>query len=248
VLLMSSFTIYPAIDLRRGQVVRLVQGDPSRQTIYADEPGAIARRWIEAGAAWLHVVNLDGAFGDSDRENQAALTAILAEATRLSPPGKVQLGGGLRSLADLERAFILGVDRAILGTAAVEDPSFVEQALRQFGAGRLALAIDVHHRQLRVRGWQAGSRIDPTALGVWFARLGGRTAIYTDVSRDGLGRGVNVSAARKLSEASRLEVIASGGVSSQEDVQRVRQAGLQGIIVGRALYQGQVDLRELLSC
>lgn len=245
---MDSFTVYPAIDLRRGQVVRLVQGDPTRQTIYGNEPGAVARRWLDAGATWLHVVNLDGAFGQGDRENQAALRAILAEAGRASPPGKVQFGGGLRSLAELEGAFALGVNRAILGTAAVEDPSCVDQALQKFGGERVALAIDVHQGQVRVRGWQQGSRVDPIALGRWFAGLGGRTAIYTDISRDGLGSGVNVAAARQLAEAGRLAVIASGGVSSKEDVQRVRQAGLDGVIVGRALYQGQVDLKELLSC
>jgi phosphoribosylformimino-5-aminoimidazole carboxamide ribotide isomerase len=247
-MLMTSFTIFPAIDLRRGQVVRLIQGDPNRQTIYGNEPGEMARHWFDEGAVWLHVVNLDGALDEVDMENQAALNTIISEARRAVPLRKVQFGGGLRSLAKLERVFVLGADRAILGTAAVEDPVFLELALREFGGDRIALAIDIHNGQVRVHGWQQGSLVDPSTLGKWFMELGGKTAIYTDVSRDGMGSGVNIESARQMAETSGLEVIASGGVSSHEDVQRVRQAGLNGVIVGRALYHGQVDLRKLLLC
>ncbi len=245
---MGSFTIFPAIDLRRGKVVRLSQGDPSRQVIYGNEPGAFARRWLEEGALWLHVVNLDGSFDEGSIENLEALKTILSEASRANPPGKIQFGGGIRSLDEVDKAFSQGVDRVVLGTAAVEDPDLLEQALGQYGGSRIALAVDVHEGEVLVRGWQQGSRVDPTSLGKRFAGIGGKTAVYTDVSRDGMGTGVNVEAAQRLAERCNLAVIASGGFYSKEDVQHVRLASLAGVIIGKALYQGQVDLKEILSC
>jgi phosphoribosylformimino-5-aminoimidazole carboxamide ribotide isomerase len=247
-MLMGDFTIFPAIDLRQGKVVRLTQGDPARQSIYGNEPAAFARRWLEDGAHWLHVVNLDGAFGEGSSENLDALKAIAAEAARAKQPGKVQFGGGIRSLYEAEEAISLGVDRVVLGTAAVENPALLERALRQFGFERIALALDVHEGEVRVRGWQQGICVDPASLGMRFAGLGGKTAIYTDVSRDGMGTGLNVKAAKQLAEQCQLSVIASGGFDNEKDVRRARLSGLDGVIIGKALYQGRVDLKEILSC
>jgi phosphoribosylformimino-5-aminoimidazole carboxamide ribotide isomerase len=191
-----TFTIYPAIDLRGGHVVRLKEGDPARLTMYSDDPAETARRWLEAGATWLHVVNLDGAFGESDEANRSALESILKVGMH------IQFGGGIRSLASVERALGLGVSRAILGTIAVEQPEVVAEAVKICGAESVAV---------------------------------------------GLGSGLNIPSTRALADASGLEVIASGGVHTLQDVVVAREANLAGVIIGRALYEGTIDLKEALK-
>lgn len=236
---MNEFTLYPAIDLRHGQVVRLAQGDPARQTAYSHEPLAMAERWKAEGAEWLHVVNLDGAFGDEQQlANLQALQAILI--TNL----KVQFGGGLRDETSVERAFELGVARVVLGTAAIENPALVAWALQTYGPERVAVGIDARDGIVRVRGWAQGSGVAAQAVGQQFAAQGGRWCIFTDVARDGLGTGVNVDATALLAQSTGLNVIASGGVASVQDVEAVRAVNLAGVIVGRALYEGQVSLRD----
>jgi phosphoribosylformimino-5-aminoimidazole carboxamide ribotide isomerase len=232
--------VYPAIDLRGGKVVRLKQGDPARLTAYSDDPAETARRWLEAGAAWLHVVNLDGAFGESEDVNLSALEAILELGAR------VQFGGGMRSLDAVARALDLGVNRAILGTIAVENPDLVAQALARFGAEKIAVGIDARDGLARTRGWQADSGIPALDLARQMRTLGLRTVIFTDVSRDGLGGGLNLAATQELADASGLDVIASGGVHTLDDVRAVKEAGLAGVIIGRALYDGTVELGEAL--
>lgn len=239
---MGTFTVYPAIDLRRGQVVRLKQGDPARQTTYSNSPAGVARRWLQAGAIWLHVVNLDRAFGEVSDENLKALHAVLATGAQ------VQFGGGLRSLADVEAAFELGVQRVILGTAAVENPEMVQQAVSYFGTERVAVGIDARQDQVQVRGWVQDAEINSLTLAVRLSDYGVTTIIVTDISRDGMGQGVNLALTRSLAQQTGLAVIASGGVTSLKDVRQVRQAGLQGIIIGRALYEGQFTLDEALQC
>mgnify|MGYP000868099055 CR=1 FL=1 len=236
----AAFTVYPAIDLRAGQVVRLAQGDPGRQTVYGSDPRAVAERWLAEGAAWLHVVNLDGAFGDDSAPNHAALRAILATGAR------VQFGGGLRAAAGLRRVFDLGVARAVLGTAAVEDPALVDQALADFGPERVAVGIDARDGQVRVRGWAEGAGLTAVDLGRRLRGQGVTTCIFTDVARDGVGAGVNVAATTELAAATGLRVIASGGLAGVDDVHRVRRAGLAGLIAGRALYEGQLRLAHAL--
>jgi phosphoribosylformimino-5-aminoimidazole carboxamide ribotide isomerase len=244
---MQAFTVYPAIDLRAGKVVRLSQGDPARQTVYSDDPATVARQWLAAGAHWLHVVNLDGAFGDRDNRNQAALDAILAVVNKVGD-GSVQFGGGLRSLDAVERALSHGVGRAILGTAAIEAPEMVEAAIARFGGERIGVGIDARDNRVRVRGWAQETGVDPATLGKSLHRLGVRTVVFTNIARDGVGSGVDVTATRLVAEATGLQVIASGGVASLEDVRRVKAAELAGVIVGRALYEGQIDLKEALEC
>jgi phosphoribosylformimino-5-aminoimidazole carboxamide ribotide isomerase len=236
-----SFTVFPAIDLRGGRVVRLKEGDPARLTAYSDDPAETARRWLQAGAGWLHVVNLDGAFGENDGSNHLALEAILRAGAQ------IQFGGGIRSLDGVARAIELGVGRVVLGTVAVERPDVVEQALKKFGAERIAVGIDARDGLVRVRGWRKGSEVSAGDLALQMRALGLQTVIFTDVSRDGLGSGLNIFSSRDLVERSGLDVIASGGVRSLEDVVAARAAGLAGVIIGRALYEGTIDIREALQ-
>ena len=238
---MSEFTVYPAIDLRQGKVVRLAQGDPDRQTSYSDDPLQVARRWQTAGATWVHCVNLDGAFGEKGRRNHQALSRIL------ETPLFVQMGGGIRDMASITQAFDLGVSRVVVGTAFVEDPGLVLAALGQFGSERVAVAIDARDGIAQIRGWQEAAMITAEDLAQRWADMGGQWLIFTDISRDGMGSGVNVDATTGLADSTGLRVIASGGVKTLSDVQRVRDAGLAGVIIGRALYEGHIELSDALA-
>jgi phosphoribosylformimino-5-aminoimidazole carboxamide ribotide isomerase len=242
---MSSFTIYPAIDLRAGRVVRLKEGDPARMTSYSDDPEKTARRWLEAGAGWLHVVNLDGAFEESDDANRSALESILKAAKDFD--ADVQFGGGVRSLDMIGRALSLGVNRVVLGTVAIEHPAVVAEALKSFGAEKIAVGIDARDGLVRVRGWKDNSGKSATVLALQMRTFGLRTVIFTDVSRDGLGSGLNIAPTRELADVSGLDVIASGGVHSLNDVQAARDANLAGVIIGRALYEGTIDVADLFN-
>ena len=248
---MTDFTLYPAIDLRAGKVVRLSQGDPNQQTIYADDPTQTVRRWLEAGAAWLHVVNLDGALEQPDEANRAALKAILrAVRGSVSPDEadqpRVQYGGGVRSLEDIRHLLEAGVSRVVVGTVVVKSPTILTTALEQYGPERVAVALDVRDGWVQVRGWQEASAFEVASLAQELSKTGLRTLIYTNIQRDGTGQGVDFSTAHHLAALTGLEVIASGGVNSLEDLRRARSAGLSGVIIGRALYDGRIDLKEAL--
>jgi len=240
-----TFTVYPAIDLRNGKVVRLKEGDPARMTAYSDDTAETARRWLEAGARWLHVVNLDGAFGESDDANHVALRAILDVAKLFE--ARVQFGGGMRSMNTIKAALSLGVSRVVLGTIAIENPDVVAEALTNFGAERIAVGIDARDGLVQVRGWKEKSETSAIDLALHMRTLGARTIIFTDVSRDGLGSGLNIASTRAMAEASGLDVIASGGVFSLKDVIGARDAHLAGVIIGRALYEGTISATDLFS-
>lgn len=232
--------VYPAIDLRRGRVVRLRYGDPAQETIHSDDPVATAQRWQAAGAEWLHVVNLDGALGEST----LALDTLRAIAAVGLP---VQFGGGLRSLEDVERALDAGAARAILGTLAVEQPDVADEAVRRFGPQAVAVALDARGDRVATHGWQQISAWTPVELGRRFAALGVVHALYTDVSRDGDLSGVNVAATARLARETGLSVIASGGVASLDDIRALRQTEVvAGVIVGKALYSGVLTLKDAL--
>ena len=238
------FTIYPAIDLRNGQVVRLEQGDRERQTIFGDDPVAIAARWVASGAGWLHVVNLDGAFAGGGQANWQILPRLAGTGAR------IQFGGGIRSLADMERAFEQGVARVVLGTIAIERPEVVAQAIGTFGPERVVVGIDAREGQVKTRGWQEEGGMSATALGQMMASLGVTTAVHTDISRDGVLTGVNAAASATLAQKSGLQVIASGGVASLKDVREAAayaNQGVTGVISGRALYEGHLDLAEAIA-
>ena len=233
--------IYPAIDLRGGKVVRLKEGDPARMTAYSDDPAEMARKWLSMGAVWLHVVNLDGAFGESDDANRSALEAVLKLGAQ------VQFGGGMRSLDAIEDAIALGVSRVVLGTIAIEQPKVVIAALKKFGPEKIAVGIDARDGLVAVRGWKSDSGILAKDLALQMRTVGLRTVIFTDIRRDGLGSGLNIPSTRELAEVSGLDVIASGGVHTLDDVIAARDAKLSGAIIGRALYEGTIDLKEALK-
>ena len=237
--------VYPAIDLRHGRCVRLVQGDPRAETVVGDDPAAVARRWVGLGAAWLHVVNLDGAFGEEGSANAAALHDILA-----AVEAQIQFGGGLRSMADIEAALALGVARVVVGTAAIADPDLLHRALGRFGSERVAVGIDARDGIVATHGWQQSSGVTALDLARRMKALGVTRAVYTDIGRDGTLTGVNAAACAALAQTSGLAVIASGGVATLDDIRRVKAVeagGVEGAVVGKALYAGQVDLAEALE-
>lgn len=242
---MKAFSIFPAIDLRGGRVVRLQQGDPKRMTVYAEDPQAVAEQWAAAGARWIHLINLDGAFGETGQANQKAVAAIgrALQGTEV----RLQFGGGLRSLTDIEQAFAQGVTRVVLGTLALEKPATLRQAIQRFGAARIAVALDVQEKFVAVRGWQENSRINALLAVRQMLQSGVQTLIYTDIARDGMGSGLNLEFARQLLQVGSIELILSGGVQSLADLRAACQLGTQGVIIGKALYDGRIDLKAALQ-
>ena len=233
--------LYPAIDLKDGQAVRLLRGEMSAATVFNDDPAAQARQFVEAGAAWLHLVDLDGAFAGEPR-NAKAVEAIL---TACAVPA--QLGGGIRDRATVERWLSAGLQRVILGTAAVEDPDFVREVARAY-PGQVAVGIDARGQKVATRGWASETEATVTDLARAYEDAGIAALIYTDIARDGAMQGPNVEATAALARAVSIPVIASGGVSSLDDLSRLRATGVvAGAIVGRALYDGAVDLRAALE-
>jgi phosphoribosylformimino-5-aminoimidazole carboxamide ribotide isomerase len=233
--------LYPAIDIRNGRVVRLSQGEAARQTVYGDDPTAVAERFAEQGARWIHVVDLDRAFGDGD--NGAAVRAIVAQ---VGARVRVQVGGGFRTLERIRKGLELGAARLVVGTAAAADPAFVPAAIEVAGAEQLAIGIDARNGMVAVRGWTETSTLAAADLARRVVDQGITTVIYTDVARDGMLSGPNVAGAAELQRAG-VGVIASGGVAGVEDIRAVRDAGLAGAIVGRALYEGRLTLGEALE-
>jgi phosphoribosylformimino-5-aminoimidazole carboxamide ribotide isomerase len=236
-------SLYPAIDLKGGQVVRLKRGEMDQATIYADDPAAQARSFIEAGFSWVHMVDLDGAFAGKPA-NAAAVRAIIAAV----PGAKLQLGGGIRSMETAEAWLAAGVSRIILGSAAVKDPDFARAACRAF-PGRVALGIDARDGMVATEGWAETSDVSATDLARRFEDSGAAAVIYTDIARDGMLTGVNVTATAALARAVRLPVIASGGVAGVEDITALRAegAGIEGAILGRALYDGRIEPKVALA-
>jgi phosphoribosylformimino-5-aminoimidazole carboxamide ribotide isomerase len=235
------FTIFPAIDLRAGKVVRLAQGDPGRQTIYGDNPRMWAERWQSEGTDWLHVIDLDGALNEDSRLNLQALKSILNVGLN------VEFGGGIRNRASVETVLDLGVRRVFLGTAAVQNPALVAWAISAFGPDRIAADIGSRNNQVTIKGWQETTSLSVHEVGTRFRAQGLEWCVLTNVKRDGVSSGVDLASAVELQDATGLLVVASGGVNSLEDVQRVHKAGLAGVVVGRALYEGKISLVECLK-
>ena len=235
--------IYPAIDLKDGKCVRLVQGDMSRDTVYNEDPAAQALEWVQTGFNWLHIVDLDGAV-DGVPTNHHAVRDILKN---VDIP--VQLGGGIRNRGQIEHWIGEGVSRVILGTAAVRDPELVRWACREF-PDQIAVGIDALNGEVMVDGWVDGSNIDAKLLASHFEDAGVAAIIYTDINRDGTGKGVNIEATKALAESTSIPVIASGGAGSLEDIRAVKAASeshdLNGVIVGKAFYDKRIDPSEAL--
>ena len=274
--------IYPAIDLRKGRCVRLRRGDPNAETVFSDDPAQMASHWEALGAEWLHVVNLDGAFGgasdfhpkvqrisadaletgDSDLATDIPLAASAhAEETeraqnlpinwqrlqqiRQAVDIRIQFTGGLRSMQDIELAFSLGADRIVLGTAAVRDPELVRAAVERWGAPCIVVGLDAKDGMVATHGWQQVSQLSAIELGHHMAALGVELALFTDISRDGMMSGVNVKATAELGDLTGLQVIASGGVASLQDIHALKRHehyGIDGVIIGQALYTNAVEL------
>jgi len=222
----------------------LRQGRPEEETVFSDDPVAMAEHWASQGAEWLHVVNLDGAFGLASSN----LRVVEEIAAAVGVP--IQFGGGLRTMANIEGALGLGVERVILGTVAVEEPSLVTEAIRRFGAERIVVGIDARRGRVATHGWQEVSSLAAIELAFRVRELGVERVVYTDIARDGMLCGVNVEAVRELAERTELRVIASGGVSSLDDLRRLKEAeasGVEGVIIGQALYSGALELREAIE-
>ena len=235
--------LYPAIDIYQGNAVRLRQGRREEATVYGS-PLEMARRWTRSGARWLHVIDLDGAFEGRPR-NTVAIEEIRAEC----PSVGIQVGGGIRDMAAVESLLLLGVERVILGTAAVEDPNFLVKALDRFGA-RIAVGIDARAQTVRLAGWTTSASVTVMELASDLERAGVGLIVYTDISRDGELGGVDLEANRKMLESTGLRIIASGGISSMEDVAGLRGLGhprLDGAVIGKALYEGRLQLDEALA-
>ncbi len=235
--------LYPAIDLKGGQCVRLLRGDMSRATVFSDDPPGQARRFVAAGCRYLHVVDLDGAFAGKPM-NRAAVEAIVAAA---GVP--IQLGGGIRDRATIEGWLERGVRRVILGTAALNDPALVKGACRAH-PGRIVIGIDARAGRVAVEGWAKASERQALDLARDFEDAGAAAIIYTDIERDGALQGVNVEATAALARALSTEVIASGGVASLDDLRALKAHeadGIGGVVCGRALYDGRLDLARALA-
>jgi phosphoribosylformimino-5-aminoimidazole carboxamide ribotide isomerase len=237
--------LFPAIDLKDGKCVRLVKGEMARATVYNEDPGAQARAFMQLGFSWLHVVDLDGAIAGGTR-NEPALDAILAA---VGSAMKVQLGGGIRDRAAIEGWLKRGVTRVILGTAALHNPGLVRDAARE-NPGRVAVGIDARGGKVAVQGWTETSDMEAVELARRFEDAGVAAIIYTDIERDGALAGVNWEATIALANAVSIPVIASGGLASMADIERLTApdaAKLEGAIAGRALYDGRIDPRAALA-
>ena len=233
--------LLPSIDIRNGSVVRLSQGERSRQTVYGEDPVAVAERFVAEGARWIHVVDLDRAFGTGD--NMATVRRVAeGVASRL----RLQLGGGLRSMELVREALDLGFARAVIGTAAATDPSFLHQALMAVRAEQLAVAIDARDGMVALRGWTETSTMRADELARSVVKAGVKTLIYTDISRDGMLTGPDLAGAVAL-RATGGSVIVSGGIAGAADIRAACQAGVQGVIVGRALYEGRLSVPEAIQ-
>ncbi|UAK24072.1 1-(5-phosphoribosyl)-5-[(5-phosphoribosylamino)methylideneamino]imidazole-4-carboxamide isomerase [Sphingomonas nostoxanthinifaciens] len=237
-----ALTVFPAIDLKGGNVVRLAEGDMDRATIYGNDPAAQARAFADAGADHLHVVDLDGAFA-GESVNGHAVEAIVA-----AFPGKVQLGGGIRDRAAIDRWLALGVSRVVIGTAALEDPELVREAAKAL-PGRIVVAVDAKGGMVATRGWAEVSDVPVADLANRFVDAGVAAVLFTDVGRDGLLKGCNIRETIALARRTTLPVIASGGVAGLVDIAdlvRHENEGIEGVITGRALYDGRLDLAAAL--
>ncbi|MBR6889069.1 MAG: 1-(5-phosphoribosyl)-5-[Selenomonadaceae bacterium] len=232
--------IFPAIDLRGGKCVRLIQGDFDKETVYSDDPQATALKWQSLGAKFLHVVDLDGARAGSP-QNLDAIKKIL-DAVKIP----IEVGGGIRTLDDAEKLLNLGVRRVILGSVAVENISLVEAAVKNFG-DKIVVGIDARGGFVAVHGWEKSSAVKADELAKNIVAAGVKTIIYTDISKDGMLSGVDPKIFSELAKSSGAEIIASGGVKSIEDIRALKAAKIAGVIVGKAIYTGALDLKSAID-
>ncbi len=233
--------LFPAIDIKNGQCVRLRQGSFQDILVYSDIPLKIAKQWEACGASFIHIVDLDGALvGHS--VNDEVIQSIVKE---LAIP--VQVGGGIRTIKDIENKLSLGIERVIIGTKAVKDPAFIKEAVSTFGPRRIVIGIDAKDGMVAIEGWEKLSSYHAISLAQEMKKYGVQTIVYTDISKDGMLQGPNIEHTKELAEATGLNIIASGGVSSLKDLEMLQEAGIYGAIIGKALYENQIDLKKAVS-
>lgn len=233
--------LYPAIDMKNGQCVRLRQGKFKEITVYSDSPEKVAAYWESQGATFLHLVDLDGALAGYS-VNEDAIRRIVAA---FSMP--IEIGGGIRTEEAIERMLNLGVSRVIIGTKAVQNPLFLRDAVTHFGADRIVAGVDAKNGLVAIEGWEKVSKISASDLCGQMKEYGVRHVVYTDISRDGMLTGPNVEATKALTEETGMDIIASGGMSSMDDLRRLHEAGVNGAIIGKALYENRINLKEAVE-
>ena len=237
--------LIPAIDLKNDRCVSLLQGEADTETVYSDDPASMARSFEDAGAKRLHLVDLDGAF-QGKGANLASIRSILKN---ISIP--VQLGGGLRSFENIVQMFELGVSSVIVGTMAVKNPDVLEEVIQRFSGDKVILGIDVRNRKVSIEGWQEGTEIDDVEFALHWKMLGIQRVVFTDIARDGMLSGPNLEALGDFARRTGLKIVASGGVSSMEDLELLKtleEDGVDQIISGKAIYEGKLDLKEIFKC
>ncbi|HEX3021055.1 MAG TPA: 1-(5-phosphoribosyl)-5-[(5-phosphoribosylamino)methylideneamino]imidazole-4-carboxamide isomerase [Lachnospiraceae bacterium] len=233
--------LYPAIDIRNGQCVRLRQGQFEDQEVYSDSPVKVAKQWESQGATFIHLVDLDGALRGHGMNEE-----VIKEITRsISIP--VQVGGGIRTIKDIDNKINLGVNRVIIGTKAVENPAFVREAIVTFGADRIVVGIDAKNGMVAIEGWEKVSSYNAVTLAIKMKDLGVKTIVYTDISKDGMLQGPNVEHTKEMVDMTGLDIIASGGVSSLKDLESVDHVHVHGAIIGKALYENRINLSEAIQ-
>lgn len=232
--------IYPAIDIKDGKAVRLVQGKFDEVTVFNDNPAEAAKAWAEAGANYIHIVDLDGA-----RYGKSFIIDILKEiSSKYNIP--VQTGGGVRTIEDIRERIESGAARVIIGTAAVEKPQLVREAIKLYG-DKIAVGVDAKNGMVAIKGWEEVSDVSAVDLCLEMKKLGVKTIIYTDISKDGMMCGPNIEATKELIEKTGMEIIASGGVSKTDDLENVFKINAQGVIIGKALYNGAINLSDAID-
>ena len=237
--------LIPAIDLKNGHCVRLLQGEADAETVYSDDPAAMARSFEDAGAKRLHLVDLDGAF----RGQGTNLDCIHSILKTISIP--VQLGGGLRTADDVERMLKLGVSSVIIGTMAVKNPDVFEDIIKRYSSEQIILGIDARNRKVAIEGWQEGTEIYDVDFALHWKKVGIQRVVFTDIARDGMLSGPNMEALRNFARGTGLKIVASGGVSSMEDLELLKTLeadGVDQVISGKAIYEGKLDLKEIFKC
>ena len=237
--------LIPAIDLRNGFCVRLLQGESDKETVYSNDPVAMAVTFKEAGAKRLHLVDLDGAF-QGDGANISSISSILKN---VSIP--VQIGGGLRTEEDIDRMLALGVSAVIVGTMAVKHPDVLEKLLKKYNDEQIILGIDARNRKVSIEGWKESTEIQDVKFALRWKNFGIKRVVFTDISRDGMLSGPNLAALREMAEHTGLKIVASGGISSMDDLEQLKtleQNGVDQAISGKAIYEGKIDLKRVFKC
>lgn len=233
--------LYPAIDIKNGQCVRLKQGQFEDILVYSNSPVGVAKKWEDSGASFIHLVDLDGALvGHSVNDD-----VIREIASTVKIP--IQVGGGIRTIKDIEHKLNLGVTRVILGTKAVENPMFIKEVIHCFGADKIVIGIDAKSGMVAIQGWEKLSNYNAVSLAIEMKEFGVKTIIYTDISKDGMLQGPNIEHTKEMVESTGLNIIASGGVSSMMDLEALNNINVEGAVIGKALYENHIDLIQAVS-